>query len=248
VGTGIPAAQRIRSVMMTYQSPIAPGVSFYEATLGDRPSYAGRCHFHQRRCGDHRRRLHRATGGLSPRRRRKRCGADRAGARFGDGASGRNGGQLGTGQRAWPEEQEADFGRSGPSRLFAIAERGKAHLTGFAEAHDIDIDYRPGQISAAHKPGYVNDYRDHAALMADHYDYPHLTFLDREALSEKLGSTRYHGGAYDAGTGPYQSAQIRGRHWRARRHRMRAHGCTRTPGRGRSSAGGKVTVTTDATA
>jgi gamma-glutamylputrescine oxidase len=33
------------------------------------------------------------------------------GARFGDGASGRNGGQLGTGQRAWPEEQEADFGR-----------------------------------------------------------------------------------------------------------------------------------------
>jgi glycine/D-amino acid oxidase-like deaminating enzyme len=25
---------------MTYQSPIAPGISFYEATLGERPTYA----------------------------------------------------------------------------------------------------------------------------------------------------------------------------------------------------------------
>jgi gamma-glutamylputrescine oxidase len=41
-----------------------------------------------------------------------------------------------------------------------VAERAKMHLLGFSATHDIDADFRPGQISAAHKKGYVKDYRD----------------------------------------------------------------------------------------
>jgi gamma-glutamylputrescine oxidase len=49
-------------------------------------------------------------------------------ARFGDGASGRNGGQMGTGQRAWPEEQEEELGFERAKALFDVAEEAKNHL------------------------------------------------------------------------------------------------------------------------
>jgi gamma-glutamylputrescine oxidase len=185
---------------MTYQSPIAPGISFYEATLGERPAYAS---------------LPGATTadvvivgggftGLQAAYHLAASGKDVVlieGARFGDGASGRNGGQLGTGQRAWVEESEADFGRESARAQFAVAERAKMHLLGFSATHDIDADFRPGQISAAHKPGYVKDYREHVKIMTEEYGYEGLRFLDREQLAAALGSTRYHGGTHDAGTG-----------------------------------------------
>lgn len=228
---------------MTYQSPIAPGVSFYEATLGDRPAYPG---------------LAASTSadvviigggftGLQAAHHLAAAGKDVVlieGARFGDGASGRNGGQLGTGQRAWPEELEPEFGREASQKLFAIAERAKAHLKSFAEDHGFDADFRPGQISVAHKRGYVGEYRDHVRIMTEEYGYPHLTFLDREAAAEKLGSTRYHGGTYDAGAGHINPLKyVVGLASAAAKAGARLHETTRA--RAIVSAGGKVTVKTD---
>ncbi|MEP3439382.1 MAG: FAD-binding oxidoreductase [Hoeflea sp.] len=229
---------------MTYQNPIAPGVSFYEATLGDRPTYAA------------------LTGpatadvvivgggftGLQAAYHLAASGKDVVlieGARFGDGASGRNGGQLGTGQRAWVEEIEADFGRDGAIRQFAVAERAKAHLMEFASAHGIEADYRPGQISAAHKSAYVKDYRDHARVMREEFGYEGLSFVDREALAEMLGSSRYHGGTHDAGTGHINPLKyVVGLARAAAAAGARLHEATRA--RGISSSGGIVTVKTDA--
>ena len=65
------------------------------------------------------------------------------GSRFGDGASGRNGGQLGTGQRAWPGELEAELGFERSKALFDMAENAKRYLLDFAEQHGIDIEYMP---------------------------------------------------------------------------------------------------------
>lgn len=229
---------------MTYQSPISPGVSFYEATIGDRPVYPA---------------LPGATTadvviigggftGLQAAYHLAASGKDVVlieGARFGDGASGRNGGQLGTGQRAWVEESEADFGRDNAKAQFAVAERAKAHLLDFAKAHGIGADYRVGQISAAHKQGYVKDYREHVRIMADDYGYEHLSFLDKEQMAQKLGSTRYHGGTYDKGTGHINPLKyLVGLARAASTAGARLHENTRA--RGISSAGGKVTVKTDA--
>ncbi len=185
---------------MTYQSPISPGLSFYEATLTERPVYP-------RLQGDGEADVIVIGGGFTGLQAAYHLSAAGRrvilfdGARFGDGASGRNGGQLGTGQRSTVEELEADFGFTTTARLFGVAERAKAHLHAFAAAHGIDADFRPGQISAAHKRAYVKDYRDHAKVMADRYGYPHIRFLDRDALAAKLGSSRYHGGTIDTGTG-----------------------------------------------
>ena len=121
--------------------------------------------------------------------------------RIGDGASGRNGGQLGTGQRTWAEEMADELGLERARALFDLAEEAKAHLLDFAEQNAIDIDYRPGQISAIHKPGLVDDYRAHVDIVASRFGYPHLTFMDRAEAAAAIGSARYFGAVRDAGTG-----------------------------------------------
>ena len=228
---------------MTYQSPIAPGISFYEATIGERPAYPGLS-------GPATADVAIIGGGftgLQAAHHLAAAGKDVVlidGARFGDGASGRNGGQLGTGQRAWVEESEADFGRENARAQFMVAERAKAHLLTFAEAHGIDADYRPGQISAAHKQGYVKDYSDHVRIMRDEYGYEGLSFLDKDALAEKLGSSRYHGGTYDAATGHINPLKyVVGLARAAAKAGARLH--ENTHARAISSAGGKVIIKTD---
>jgi gamma-glutamylputrescine oxidase len=228
---------------MTYQSPIAPGISFYEATIGDRPAYPA---LNAPATAD----VVIVGGGFTGLQAAHHLAASGKdvvlidGARFGDGASGRNGGQLGTGQRAWVEESEADFGRENAKAQFAVAERAKAHLLAFAKAHGIDADYRPGQISAAHKQGYVKDYRDHTRIMADNYGYEGLSFLDKDALAAKLGSSRYHGGTYDAATGHINPLKyVVGLARAASVVGARLH--ENTSARAISSASGKVTIKTD---
>ncbi|MER9133337.1 FAD-binding oxidoreductase [Mesorhizobium sp. M0768] len=185
---------------MTYQSPISPGRSWYEDTAGPRPEYPALD-------GDRTCDVVIVGGGftgLSAAAHLATTGADVVlieTHRFGDGASGRNGGQLGTGQRAWAEELEAEYGFSRAKALFDLAEEAKAHLLDFAAMHQIEIDYMPGQMSVAHKKRYVDDYKAHAEIMANRFGYPHISFMDAAETAERLGSTHYFGGTRDTGTG-----------------------------------------------
>lgn len=185
---------------MPYQSPISPGFSWYEDTVGERPEYAAVD-------GDASADIVIIGGGftgLSAAVHLAKAGTNVVlieAHRFGDGASGRNGGQMGTGQRAWAEEIEAELGLTRARALFDLAEEAKSHLLGFAEANDIEIDYMPGQMSVAHKKRYLKDYQAHPGIMAERFGYPHLTFMDATETAGRLGSTHYFGGVRDTGTG-----------------------------------------------
>lgn len=185
---------------MPYQSPISPGRSWYEDTAGPRPEYPTLD-------GDRTCDVVIVGGGftgLSAAAHLAKTGSDVVlieTHRFGDGASGRNGGQLGTGQRAWAEELEAEYGFSRAKALFDLAEEAKAHLLDFAAVNQIEIDYMPGQMSVAHKKRYVDDYKAHAEIMANRFGYPHISFMDAAETAERLGSTHYFGGTRDTGTG-----------------------------------------------
>jgi gamma-glutamylputrescine oxidase len=185
---------------MTWQSPIAPGISWYQASVSERPEYPvldGSVTADVAIIGG-------GFTGLQAAFNLARLGASVVlieGSRFGDGASGRNGGQLGTGQRAWPAELEAELGFERSKALFDMAENAKRYLLDFAEQHGIDIEYMPGQMNVAHKRGWEKDYRHDAEVLAQRYGYPHVSFMDREETQERLGSTRYHYGVRDAGTG-----------------------------------------------
>lgn len=185
---------------MSYQSPISPGFSLYEETVGPRPIYPALD-------GDRMADVVIVGGGftgLSAAAHLAKAGASVVlveAHRFGDGASGRNGGQMGTGQRAWPEELEAEYGLTRAKALFAIAEEAKAHLLEFTSTNGIEIDYMPGQMSVVHKKRYLDEYRRHAEIMATRFDYPHISFMDADETARRLGSTRYFGGTRDTGTG-----------------------------------------------
>lgn len=227
---------------MPYQSPISPGRSWYEDTAGERPVYPPLDG--ERSCdvvivGG-------GFTGLSAAAHLAKAGADTVlieAHRLGDGASGRNGGQLGTGQRAWAEEMEAELGLSRARALFQFAEEAKAHLLEFSAAHGIDIDYRPGQLSVAHKRRHVDDYRRHADIMAERFSYPHLSFMDAAETARRLGSTAYFGGVRDAGTGHIHPLKLVIGTARAAAA-AGAHLYEQTPVTGIDAAGGKVRVTT----
>ncbi|WP_353642432.1 FAD-binding oxidoreductase [Mesorhizobium sp. WSM2239] len=185
---------------MTYQSPISPGVSWYEDSAGPRPTYPALD-------GDAKADVVIIGGGftgLSAAAHLAKSGVDVVlidASRFGDGASGRNGGQLGTGQRGSLDDLEAAYGWTRAKALFDLAEEAKAHLLEFARVNAIDIDFMPGQLSVSHKKRYVDDYRRYADYMRDKAGYPHMTFMDAAETAERLGSTHYYGGIRDTGTG-----------------------------------------------
>ncbi|MBN9236767.1 MULTISPECIES: NAD(P)/FAD-dependent oxidoreductase [Phyllobacteriaceae] len=227
---------------MPYQSPISPGRSWYEDTVGARPEYPSLD-------GDRQADVVIVGGGftgLSAAVHLAKAGTNVVlieSHRFGDGASGRNGGQMGTGQRAWAEELEDDYGLTRAKALFDLAEEAKTHLHDFSAANGIDIDYMPGQISVAHKQRYVDDYKAHADIMATRFNYPHITFMDARETAERLGSTHYYGGARDTGTGHIHPLKLVIGTARVAAA-AGAHIFEKTPATGLTTQGGKVKVTT----
>ena len=185
--------------MRPYQSPIAPGRSWYEDSV-ERPHYPALD-------GDLAVDVVIVGGGftgLSAALHLARSGVTVAvleSHRFGDGASGRNGGQMGTGQRNWPSEIEAQYGFETSKALFDLAEEAKTSLKEFIDVNGIDADYREGQLSVVHKKRYLRDYREQVEDLATRYGYPHTSYMDAEETAERLGSRRYFGGIRDSGTG-----------------------------------------------
>ncbi|MFE0017456.1 NAD(P)/FAD-dependent oxidoreductase [Mesorhizobium sp. NPDC059054] len=227
---------------MKYQSPVSPGRSWYEDSAGPRPEYPSLD-------GDRQADVVIIGGGftgLSAAVHLAKAGSNVVlieSHRFGDGASGRNGGQMGTGQRAWAEEMESEYGFTRAKALFDLAEEAKAHLLEFSSANGIEIDYMPGQLSVAHKQRYVDDYKAHAEIMATRFDYPHIKFMDARETGERLGSTLYYGGSRDTGTGHIHPLKLVIGTARV----AAAAGANifeKTPATGISAQGGKVKVTT----
>ena len=185
---------------MTWQSPIAPGISWYQDGVDERPHYPaldGSKTVDVAIVGG-------GFTGLQAAYNLAKAGVKVAvieANRFGDGASGRNGGQFGTGQRWWPEEMEEKIGFARSKALFDMAEHAKHYVLDFAEKHQIDMEFMPGQMNVSHKAGHDSEYRDNAQIAATRYGYPHVTFMDKAETQERLGSKRYFCGVRDTGTG-----------------------------------------------
>ena len=121
--------------------------------------------------------------------------------RAGFGASGRNGGQVGSGynkSQLWLEK------RLGPMKshaLWDIAEAGKKQLRDFCRDHAPEARYLPGVAHGEYSRGEAADAQadvDHLALA---YGYKQIRVLDREAMQDLVKTKRYQGGTLDLGAG-----------------------------------------------
>jgi gamma-glutamylputrescine oxidase len=119
--------------------------------------------------------------------------------RVGWGASGRNGGQLGSGQRQDQDWLERAFGQSRAHALWDLAEEAKALVKALIARHAIACDLKPGIIYAAHKAAYAPEYQAYAEKLARDYACAEAEPLDRPAIEARLGTRAYHGGMLDRG-------------------------------------------------
>ncbi|MFN7168245.1 MAG: NAD(P)/FAD-dependent oxidoreductase [Pannonibacter sp.] len=163
--------------------------------------------------------------------------------RIGWGASGRNGGQVGSGQRLDQITLEDMVGKSDARLLWDLAQESKAIVHELIGKHQIDCDYRPGILYADHRPDIAREHADYAEHLAQHYGYHDIEVLSRAAIQARLASPLYHGGALDKGAGHVHPLNLALGIGRAA-ERAGARILEASTVTGYRNDGGKITVTT----
>ena len=117
------------------------------------------------------------------------------------GASGRNGGQVGTGQRIPQDELEARLDATLARRAWDVAEDAKALVAELIRRHDIPCDYRPGSLHVNHRRRFDERSRRYAELLNTRYGYDAIRYVPPRELREMLGARGCSGATLDVGAG-----------------------------------------------
>lgn len=121
--------------------------------------------------------------------------------RIGFGASGRNGGQVGTGQRVDQDALEKSVGDAAARALWDASLASVALVKSLIATHSIDCGFVPGLIHADHRARFVGGSHDYARKLQTKYGYRDIRTLDKAEIRDLVGSDDYHGGALDMGSG-----------------------------------------------
>lgn len=121
--------------------------------------------------------------------------------RVGFGASGRNGGQVGSGQRQDQVWIEKAVGKDHARRLWDMAEDAKALVRDLIARHRMPVTFHPGVAHACYSDAEVADVHRYAEKLARDYGYTRLEPLDRAGIRRLIGSHAFAGGEIDRGAG-----------------------------------------------
>ena len=128
--------------------------------------------------------------------------------RIGWGASGRNGGQVGSGQRLEQGDLEDLIGFERAKQAFEIGVDAGNLVRSLIKEHNIDCAYKEGIIEAMHRKRYDKESREHVEMMNEKYDYHSLSFLTPGEMSEKVGSEDFSAGTLDTGVWTSSSVKL----------------------------------------
>lgn len=117
--------------------------------------------------------------------------------RIGFGASGRNGGLIGSGQRKDALEMEQQFGLERSRVFWDLAEAAKAEIRNRVANHAISCDLQRGQLVGIHKKRYLGWAKQLADALAERYDYPHTRALSREETRSLVATDGFLEGFFD---------------------------------------------------
>ena len=121
--------------------------------------------------------------------------------RVGWGASGRNGGQVGSGMRESMDDLERTLGPSRAESLWALSEEAKAIIAERIARHGIECDWRPGNLLASTRARYMGWIEAEAEFCQRRFGYRGYRMLSRAEMREEVASDCYVGGRMDAGGG-----------------------------------------------
>ena len=117
--------------------------------------------------------------------------------RVGFGASGRNGGQLGSGQRVEQTTLERQHGHAVAARLWDLGQQAKQLVKGLIKEHDIDCHLTPGVAWTGSSAGDVEHLHRYAGHLHERYGYAEMDILDGPACRAICPSPDYQGGILD---------------------------------------------------
>jgi len=117
--------------------------------------------------------------------------------RIGFGASGRNGGLVGSGQRIEVMDAEKQFGVERSRQLWNFAELAKDEIRNRVAKHDISCDLQKGQFVGVHKRSYVGWAQELSDVLTERYDYPFCYSIDREQVPGYVATNKYFEGFFD---------------------------------------------------
>ena len=120
--------------------------------------------------------------------------------RVGFGASGRNGGQVGTG---WNKDQhwiEKRYGQDDARKLWDLTLEAKALTREMVAAHAPEALYKPGILHGEWTAKGADEARRYGDWLAASYDYP-TEYLDRDATRAICNCDLYQGGLLDMDAG-----------------------------------------------
>ncbi len=135
-------------------------------------------------------------------------------SRVGSGASGRNGGQVSTGQRLEQSDLELLVGMERARQLWEMGCEAVDLVKALIAESGDPCDWTDGVIHADHRARFAEHSKSHVEHLNSVYGYDKIRYLDRDAIRNEVGSDDYHAGPLDMGSGhlhPLRYAHARAR-------------------------------------
>jgi len=117
--------------------------------------------------------------------------------KVGFGASGRNGGHVGIGQRKDQYYLEKQFGKEIARGLWNMGLEAVDTVKQLIEKHHIDCDLKQGILHLAHRSKYCSELEEEVEHLRHHYQFDQMEYIETAALPNFLDSQAYYGAQWD---------------------------------------------------
>ena len=121
--------------------------------------------------------------------------------RVGFGASGRNGGQVGSGHNTDQRTLSRKLGKEHAAALWALSQEAKADIRANCRNHIPEAQYKSGIAHGLYSASEADDYRREVDFLAQNYGYDQTKMLSPDDMRDIVKSPLYQGGALDEGAG-----------------------------------------------
>ena len=119
--------------------------------------------------------------------------------RAGWGASGRNGGHVGTGQRVDQEVLEKQLGMQTAKQLWQLGLDAVQLVSDLISNYEIDCELGSGNLHFAAKRSHSDEIEEEVAHLNAVYGYDQISFIEMKDIEDYTSAQGFYGASYDRG-------------------------------------------------